>query len=159
MNELVLSPPSYPGFDGILVSNRSLLGVDEVFFLQMKIGDSIKNNTNSKATVLAKTIFFSVEHHLKNMTQLLDHIPSSNVHIVLYAWWDEEIFKKEEIVKAVNDLRCNDITNDIKDKVLILINGSWFEDNIHIMGKNKLDDWLIPALTVVPRLVNGIERD
>jgi hypothetical protein len=93
------------------------------------------------------------------MTQLLDHIPLSNVHIVLYAWWDEEIFKKEEIVKAVNDLRCNDITNDIKDKVLILINGSWFEDNIHIMGKNKLDDWLIPALTVVPRLVNGIKRD
>jgi hypothetical protein len=68
MNELVLSPPSYPGFDGILVSNRSLLGVDEVFFLQMKIGDSIKNNTNSKATVLAKTIFFSVEHQEHDAT-------------------------------------------------------------------------------------------
>jgi hypothetical protein len=156
INELVLSPPSHPGFDGILVSNRNSFEIKEVFFLQMKIGESTSKKT--KATVLATTIYYSINHYFENKKQLFDQIKPKNLHIVFYAWWDEEHLKKDDIIQAVNELSCQGITRKKKDQILSFLKGSWFDKNIHIMGKNKLDDWLIPTLTVVPRLVAGIVR-
>jgi hypothetical protein len=164
-NELYIPPEHQRGFD----SRVTLVepgGVDNhvrntfVFYIQDKI--ALSNAPPEK--VYAKMYTNVLAEHKKLLPNLEpDDIVAAlaNVHIVMYNWGDRgDNAPTPEAVKN----RLKEILNKGTAKTLDefkfadQVFDDHFSKNVHTVARPGLDEWLIPSLRIIPRLVQEIER-
>jgi hypothetical protein len=164
-NELYIPPEHQRGFD----SRVTLVepgGVDNhvrntfVFYIQDKI--ALSNAPPEK--VYAKMYTKVLAEHKKLLPNLEpDDIVAAlaNVHIVMYNWGDRgDNAPTPEAVKN----RLKEILNKGTAKTLDefkfadQVFDDHFSKNVHTVARPGLDEWLIPSLRIIPRLVQEIER-
>jgi hypothetical protein len=133
INEQYLqSPVNHPGYDG-----RAIIE-DLVIYTQTKIAkSSIKDNT-----IRSKSIINIISEHIKFHKAL----SLENVHIIFYEWGciDEvnPMKIKQEII-----LELKKIKN--KPKEVTQFVNKFGLDNIHVVNRLELENWLLPSFLPV----------
>jgi hypothetical protein len=178
-NELVLAPQHNFGFDALLTvveNDRPLL---------VYLNPKIALPTNPLVKVMSTTIWNTLDFHYSNsnVPDALKDDSFSGVHIVIYLWdyfdlgsaadfWTEVETSlvekaKNKRVDAKNNTDIDTIEKaniDIEKTIQLELYVARFvkkylTSNVHVVDRNKLDDWLIPTFCVIPRIVEAVEND
>jgi len=156
VNELTMSRQGGKGFDAFV-----RLG-DSVVYLQMKIAASTQSKNNNKTnkgssreTEFADAVFNSLKAHHNGFPDIaFDH-----VSIVFYEWTDipsceDELHKLAIQLTATAKFNRGD-DEDFNNKLSAFIANS-MQTNLFILDKKVLDQWLLPTMAVIPRLVEKV---
>ena len=150
VNEMVIPPTSKAGYDSRVVfrgDDRRTITV----YQQGKIAQSPKNKSEFvDIEVLAAALVHICKEH--------DSIAAANsgfdeVHIVFYCWGvtRDANLNAKKIIKAIS----SKASEADKARVIQFVNKHL--NNIHIMIRSDIEDWLIPTFTVIPRLFEKCE--
>ena len=148
-----------PGHDAILIVGKKKNKFEKLhFYFQMKVGMPHKRLED----VMASLICFNVLHYLISSNNLND------LHMVVYIWNLQPVDKAamQSVVvaaamkKAMNIILTGKSTTFIPEsfeqQVKVYTENHW--DNIHLVSKNKLKDWLSPSFSPFPMLLAEIEN-
>mmetsp|Transcript_12602 Transcript_12602/g.20955 ORF Transcript_12602/g.20955 Transcript_12602/m.20955 type:complete len:293 (+) Transcript_12602:1450-2328(+) len=161
---LMIPPPGYPSYD----SRRTFI-IGDIYtyeegdtktlvniYSQVKLqapATSKKSTEALLAIVLANVITEHVELHPSSIYDG-DSCALENVHIVYYVWGNESksLISRDTVVRYVRDL---DISQESKSLVGNFVEAHW-EQNVHIVSGLDLDNWLLPSLRSIPRILASI---
>ena len=154
----LLNPRAFAGFDA-RVTFVDGAGENIFVYAQMKVAPPTA--VNSMTDVCKKAIINTLVHHLSTHGLRFD---ISKLFIVFYVWAD----MPDDIAQAIAQEALSDLSDYLTSKAaklklkqseidaILAYAKNYGNTNVHILGKARLDDWLIPTLKPIPRFVESI---
>eukprot|EP01031_Cornospumella_fuschlensis_P026496 gene26496-32020_t len=163
---LIVPPPNTMGFD-LLVRSRA-----DSLYLQCKSAKSTKtNDVEQVAHCLVNIIRFHVNQHCPHnadYTEALSPEELAKLKVVYYQWGYKLRVAKEAVKKQLGDmgLELNKADGQTKTverlraiRIAEVFVDQHFAENFHIVSGEDLNNWLLPVLVPIPRLVNAVEEE
>ena len=156
-SELIMSYSYCPGFDARL-TYVDLNGQNMYVYMDMKITPS---STEDMATKRANALINTLVGHYNHVGST-SQPPLNNVHMVFYEWAEEgepAVIMEEFIQALALAKESNTLMKTagwlVTSKVKLFID-TYARTNVHFTNKSGMDRWVIPSLTVIPRLVEQV---
>jgi len=154
------------GFDSRVtlhpISKIQLPGVPDAVFVYIQEKIALSPRTPAEK-VYARMYTNVLAEHMKLLPKLKPDdlvVALENVHIVMYNWGDmgenapTSAAVKSSLEKVLDKATARNLDEfKFADRVF----HDHFNSNVHTVAQPKLEEWLIPSLRIIPRLVEEIE--